>query len=84
MERAIVRLIQQNAVQDALGEALAQDELADAIIRALESEIADKVWADLLASRKAQMLVERIAEAPEVRAAIARRAPDWSPTSGGG
>jgi uncharacterized RDD family membrane protein YckC len=60
-------------VQDALGRALAQDELADAIIRALESDVADKVWADILASHKAQMLVERIAEAPEVRAAIAQQ-----------
>ena len=73
VERAIVRLIEQNAVQDALGRALAQDELADAIIKALESDVADKVWADLLASRKAQMLVERIAEAPEVRAAITQQ-----------
>lgn len=73
VERAIVRLIERNAVQDALGRALAQDELADAIINALESETADKVWADILASQKAQMLVERIAEAPEVRAAIAQQ-----------
>ncbi len=73
VERAIVRLIERNAVQDALGRALAQDELADAIVKALESEVADKVWADLLASRKAQMLVERIAEAPEVRAAITQQ-----------
>ena len=73
VERAIVRLIERNAVQDALGRALAQDELADAIIKALDSETADKVWADILASQKAQMLVERIAEAPEVRAAITQQ-----------
>ena len=73
VERAIVRLIEQNAVQDALGRALAQDELADAIIKALESDVADRVWADVLASRKAQMLVERIAEAPEIRAAITQQ-----------
>lgn len=73
VERAIVRLIEQNAVQDALGRALAQDELADAIIKALESDVADRVWADILASPKAQMLVERIAEAPEVRAAITQQ-----------
>jgi uncharacterized RDD family membrane protein YckC len=35
--------------------------------------VADRVWAELLASDKAQMLVERIAEAPEVRAAIAQQ-----------
>ena len=73
VERAVVRLIERNAVQDALGRALAQDELADAIVRALESDVADRVWADLLASQKAQMLVERIAEAPEVRAAITQQ-----------
>jgi len=73
VERAIVRLIERNAVQDALGRALAQDELADAIVRGIESEVADRVWADILSSRKAQMLVERIAEAPEVRAAIAQQ-----------
>ena len=73
VERAIVRLIEQNAVQDALGRALAQDELADAIIKALESDVADRVWADILSSPKAQMLVERIAEAPEVRAAITQQ-----------
>lgn len=73
VERAIVRLIEQNAVQDALGRALAQDELADAIIKALDSDVADRVWADILSSPKAQMLVERIAEAPEVRAAITQQ-----------
>jgi uncharacterized RDD family membrane protein YckC len=73
VERAVVRVIQQNAVQDAISEALTSDEVADAIIKALDSEIADRVWADLLASQKAQMLVERIAEAPEVRAAITQQ-----------
>lgn len=73
VERAIVRLIEQNAVQDAIGRAVAQDELADAIVKALDSEAADRVWAELLASNKAQMLVERIAEAPEVRAAITQQ-----------
>jgi uncharacterized RDD family membrane protein YckC len=71
VERAVVRVIHHNAVQDAIGDALTSDEVAQAIIRALDSEAADKVWADLLAGPKVQMLVERIAEAPEVRAAIA-------------
>ncbi len=73
VERAVVRVIQQNAVQDAVARTLTSDEMADAIIRALDTEVADKVWADILASRKAQMLVERIAEAPEVRAAITQQ-----------
>jgi uncharacterized RDD family membrane protein YckC len=73
VERAVVRVIQQNAVQDAIGRAVTTDEVADAIIKALDSEVADKVWADLLSGQKAQMLVERIAEAPEVRAAITQQ-----------
>jgi uncharacterized RDD family membrane protein YckC len=73
VERAIVRLVHQNAIQGALAEALTSDEIAAVIIDALESEAADKVWAEILASAKAQMLVERIAAAPEVRAAIAQQ-----------
>ena len=37
----------------------------------LDSELVDRVWDQLLASDEVQKLVERIAEAPEVRAAIA-------------
>lgn len=70
VERAVARLIERNSVQDAVEQALASDQVADAVVRALDSELADRVWAELLASQKAQMLVERIAEAPEVRAAI--------------
>jgi uncharacterized RDD family membrane protein YckC len=74
VERAIVRVIvEQNAVQSALEEALTSKEIEDAIVKAIDSEVADHVWAEILASRKAQMLVERIAEAPEVRAAIAQQ-----------
>lgn len=74
VERAIVRVIvEQNAVQSALEQALTSDEVADAIVRALDSEVADRVWAEILAGPKAQMLVERVAEAPEVRAAIAQQ-----------
>ena len=40
---------------------------------AIESEVSDRVWEEILASNKAQMLVERVAEAPEVRAAIAQQ-----------
>jgi len=74
VERAIVRVIlEHNAVQSALEQALTSKEVEDAIVKALDSEVADHVWAEILASPKAQMLVERIAEAPEVRAAIAQQ-----------
>ena len=74
VERAIVRVIlEQNAVQTALEEALTSDEVARAIVEALNTEAADQVWREILASPKAQMLVERIADAPEVRAAITQQ-----------
>jgi uncharacterized RDD family membrane protein YckC len=74
VERAIVRVIEeQNAVGRALEQALTSDEVVEAVVKALDSETADRVWAEILASPKAQMLVERIAEAPEVRAAIAQQ-----------
>jgi uncharacterized RDD family membrane protein YckC len=74
VERAIVRvLVEENAVERALEQALTSDEVARAIVNALDSEVADQVWEELLAGDKVQMLVERIAEAPEVRAAIAQQ-----------
>jgi uncharacterized RDD family membrane protein YckC len=74
VERAIVRvLVEQNAVGRALEQALTSEEVSRAVVKALDSEVADRVWAEILASPKAQMLVERIAEAPEVRAAIAQQ-----------
>ena len=41
-----------------------------ALIEAIDSELVDEVWLRLLASDETQRLVERIAEAPEIRAAI--------------
>src|SRR4051794_31956812 len=74
VERAITRaLVEGNAVERAVEDALTSDEVADAIVRALDTQLADRVWREILASPKAQMLVERIAEAPEVRAAIAQQ-----------
>lgn len=74
VERAIVRvLVEENAVGRALEEALTSDQVVEAIVKALDTEVADRVWGEILASPKAQMLVERIAEAPEVRAAIAQQ-----------
>jgi uncharacterized RDD family membrane protein YckC len=74
VERAIVRvLVHENAIGRAFEEALTSDEVVKAVTDALDSEVADRVWEEILASPKAQMLVERIAEAPEVRAAIAQQ-----------
>jgi uncharacterized RDD family membrane protein YckC len=74
VERAIVRALSEGtAIQRGVEEALSSDEVADAVVRALDTEVADRVWMEILASPKAQMLVERIAEAPEVRAAIAQQ-----------
>jgi uncharacterized RDD family membrane protein YckC len=74
VERAIARvLVEENAIGRGLERALTSDEIVEAIMKALDSEAADRVWEEILASPKAQMLVERIAEAPEVRAAIAQQ-----------
>jgi uncharacterized RDD family membrane protein YckC len=74
VERALVRvLVEENAVGRAFEEALTSDQMVEAIVNALDTEAADRVWEEILASPKAQMLVERIAEAPEVRAAIAQQ-----------
>ena len=42
-----------------------------ALVDAVDSRLVDRVWQRILASDEAQQLVERIAQAPEVRAAIA-------------
>jgi len=39
-------------------------------VKVLDSELLDRLWRRLLASDEAQQLVERVAEAPEVRSAI--------------
>ena len=71
--KALERIIEDGRLQVAVERSIDQAQLEDAIKRALDSEIADRVWADILASDKAQMLAERVAEAPEVRAAIAQQ-----------
>jgi uncharacterized RDD family membrane protein YckC len=71
VERALVRLLQGPAVEEAMRGALDSPAVERALIDALDSELVDEVWKRLLASDEAQKLVERIAEAPEVRAAIA-------------
>jgi uncharacterized RDD family membrane protein YckC len=70
VERALTRVLQGPLVEEAARGALESDAVKQALIEALDSEMVDEVWRRLLASDEAQRLVERIAEAPEIRAAI--------------
>jgi uncharacterized RDD family membrane protein YckC len=70
VERALVRVLRGPAVESAVHGALDSETVKRALIDALDSEMVDEVWRRLLASEEAQKLVERIAEAPELRAAI--------------
>ena len=70
VERALVRVLQGPLVEEAARGALESDTVKRALVDALDSEMVDEVWRRLLASDEAQRLVERIAEAPEIRAAI--------------
>ena len=70
VERALARVLQGPVVEEAMNSALESDAVKRALVEALDSELVDEVWRRLLASDEAQRLVERIAEAPELRAAI--------------
>src|SRR6478672_2976999 len=70
VERALVRVLQGPAVEEAMRGAVHSPAVERALIDALDSELVDEVWRRLLASDQAQQLVERIAGAPELRAAI--------------
>lgn len=70
VERALARVLRGPAVGEAMNSALESDAVKRALVEALDSELVDEVWRRLLASDEAQRLVERIAEAPELRAAI--------------
>lgn len=70
VERAMARVLRGPVVEEAVQETLESDAVKKAILEAMDSELVDEVWRRLLASDQAQQLVERIAEAPEVRAAI--------------
>jgi uncharacterized RDD family membrane protein YckC len=70
VERAMARVLQGPIVEEAVQGALESDAVKRALLEAMDSELVDEVWRRLLASDEAQQLVERIAEAPEVRAAI--------------
>jgi len=70
VERALARVLRGPVVEEAVQGALESEAVKRALIEALDSELVDEVWQRLLASDETQRLVERIAEAPELRAAI--------------
>ena len=80
-EEAIVRALRSPTVIHAIARAIetqdldadpgAREEIAKLVRSALQTEAAGQAWKEVLESEQAQMLVERIAEAPEIRAAIA-------------
>jgi uncharacterized RDD family membrane protein YckC len=73
VERAIVRLAEEGRLEEVIEAAAAGLDVEGMVKEAIESDAADRIWMEILASDKAQMLVERVAEAPEVRAAIAQQ-----------
>jgi uncharacterized RDD family membrane protein YckC len=70
VERAMARVLEGPIVEEAVQGALESEAVKKALLEAMDSDLVDEVWRRLLASDEAQQLVERIAEAPEVRAAI--------------
>jgi uncharacterized RDD family membrane protein YckC len=70
VERAMARVLRGPVVGEAVNEALESETVKRALLEAMDSELVDEVWRRLLASDEAQQLVERIAGAPEIRAAI--------------
>jgi uncharacterized RDD family membrane protein YckC len=73
VERAIVRLAKEGRLEEVIEAAAAGLDVEGMVKEAIESDAADRIWVEILASDKAQMLVQRVAEAPEVRAAIAQQ-----------
>jgi uncharacterized RDD family membrane protein YckC len=71
VERAMARVLEGPVVKEAVEGALESEAVKKSLLEAMDSELVDEVWKRLLASDQAQQLVERIAEAPEVRAAVA-------------
>jgi uncharacterized RDD family membrane protein YckC len=71
VERALARVLEGPVVDEAVQSALESAAIKKALIEALDSELVDEIWRRLLASQQTQQLVERIAEAPELRQAIA-------------
>lgn len=73
LERALIRLAEEGRLEEVLARTAAHTDVESLVLEAIDSDAADRVWEQILASDKAQMLVERVAEAPEVRAAIAQQ-----------
>ena len=73
MIRALDSPATDRAIDRAIQNALDSPETERRVNEILDSELVDRVWERLLASDEAQKLVERIAEAPEVRAAITQQ-----------
>jgi uncharacterized RDD family membrane protein YckC len=67
----VVRAIERTVEIHAEAAERESDEIAELVKRVLQSDAAGQAWAEFLESDQAQMLVERIAGAPELRAAIA-------------
>ena len=68
---AVIRAIERALESDAVTAELRSEEIGRVVKRALESDAAANAWKEILESEQAQMLVERVAGAPEIRAAIA-------------
>jgi uncharacterized RDD family membrane protein YckC len=80
VEEAIVRALRSPAVIRAIERTVEthaetvereSEEIAQIVKRVLESDVAGQAWEEFLESDQLQMLIERIASAPELRAAIA-------------
>jgi uncharacterized RDD family membrane protein YckC len=71
VERAIFRVLESEEAEQALARALSSPAVERAAIQVIDSELVDRVWDRLLASDEIQKTIERIAEAPEIRSAIA-------------
>ena len=69
VERAIIRVLESGAAD----RVLANPAVERAVIKALDSELVDHAWDHLLASEEVQRLMDRIAEDPAVRGAIAQQ-----------
>ena len=68
---AVIRAIERALESDAVTAELRSEEIGRVVRRALESAGAANAWKEMLESEQAQMLVERVAGAPEIRTAIA-------------
>jgi uncharacterized RDD family membrane protein YckC len=73
VERAAIRLADEGRLEEILVAAADHVDVEGMVSKTIDSDAADRIWREILASDKAQMLVERVAEAPEVRAAIAQQ-----------